>query len=86
MSEYSLAMLYPSWECGRWFQGRAGEYVAPVFVRLGHSGRETRWVQVAPWLVRFPSWVARKVRGQNARGQVGEHSPMPWKARGVSSY
>src|SRR5690554_1342465 len=85
MSAYSLGMIYPSWEAGAFYSQQQGiGYVPPLFVALTrkpywYAGDDERWFRIAPWCVRFPSWVARKLLRRNPRGQIGEPTPMPWK-------
>lgn len=68
-SGYSLASIYPSYRKGVRRQGSRGDWVAPIRLDLHLLGR-TFDVPVHPGLVRFPSWVARKVRRLDHNGQV----------------
>lgn len=61
MSEYSLTMLYPSWRKGLHYQGAKGEYVAEIYLFKKYK--------IQPWLIRFPSWVARVILRTDKNGQ-----------------
>ncbi len=62
MSQYSLAMIYPSYRKGVFYQGSKGEYVAEIYLNQKHK--------IHPGLLRFPSWVARVIRGTDKNGQT----------------
>ena len=76
VSPYSLAMVYPAYRKSRHYAMigmNRSDYIAPILVHLpwkGPTWERTTWVQVWPLLVRFPSWVARKVRNLDAGGFV----------------
>ena len=71
VSPYTLAMVYPAYRKSRHYAMNGlnrSDYVAPILVHLPIGS--PRWVQVWPPLVRFPSWVARKVNNRDAGGFV----------------
>lgn len=76
-SEYSLSMVYPSWEAGVWYGSTRGGHIPPVAISL--SGANV--VEIPAWALRFPSWLARKMKNRDRRGQVksSPELPMPWK-------
>lgn len=63
MSAYSLAMLYPSYRKGVHYQGSRGEYVAEIYLNKRYK--------LQPWMVRFPSYVARIVKLTDKSGATG---------------
>lgn len=71
-SGYSLASVYPSYRKGLHYQGSRGEWVAPIRLDLQVFGR-TLDLPVRPALIRFPSWLARKIRRLDENGQA--HRP-----------
>lgn len=67
-SPYSLGLVYPSYRKGRLYAGNTGDWVAPILVKLPFGPR--RWFRVWPPVVRFPSWIARKVLRRDEDGFV----------------
>lgn len=78
LSSNSLAMIYPMYVTGVYCQGDAA---APIKVKI-----RGRVFGVKPWLVRFPSWVARKARNTDIGGfrKSPHHAPyvMIWNRPG----
>lgn len=68
ISRYSLGMVYPSYRKGRLYAGNTGDWVAPILVKLP-LGRQ-RWVKAWPGVIRFPSWLARKLTDRDPNGFV----------------
>ena len=73
MSPYSLADIYRASLGDVFYKNSNSGYVSPVCIAItfnpvwyGKNG--ARWVKIAPWMVRFPSWVALQARRNMRHG------------------
>jgi hypothetical protein len=65
ISTYSLPSIYPSWATSVYFfrLGKNSTY-SPLMIKVGSLA----WAHIPAWMVRLPSWIARKVQNRDIGG------------------
>lgn len=67
MSPYSLSDIYCAYNRGVFYNGRNSGWVSPIYMAvtfnpIWYGKKGARWIKIAPWMVRLPSWIALQAR------------------------